>query len=173
MRGYVLFTKKVSLGEKEGDPMKRLSDEIVRFFNKQHYVIVTTVGSDGKPHSACKGVVKISRAGEIYLLDLYRGITSRNLEKNPRLSVTVVDEHRFKGYCLKGTGRIVKLEEVRPSLLRAWERRLSSRITHRIIKNIRGEKGHPRHPEALLPGPKYLIAVEVSEVIDLTPAHIG
>jgi len=153
--------------------VKRLSDEIIRFFNKQHYVIVTTVGSDGTPHSSCKGMVKISRGGEIYLLDLYRGGTSRNLGQNPRLSVTVVDEHHFKGYCLKGTGRIVKLEEAGPHILRAWERRLSSRITHRIIKNIQGEKGHPRHPEALLPGPKYLIAMEVSDVVDLTPAHIG
>ncbi len=153
--------------------MVKLSDEIIRFFNKQHYVIVTTVGGDGTPHSSCKGMVGISKGGKIYLLDLYRGGTSRNLEKNPRLSVTVVDELRFKGYCLKGTGRIVKLEEVKPSLLRSWERRLSSRISHRIIRNLHGEKGHPRHPEALLPNPKYLIAVEVSDVVDLTPAHIG
>jgi len=152
--------------------MRRLSDEIVRFINKQHYVIVATVGSDGVPHSSCKGVVKVSRDGEIYLLDLYRGRTSDNLQKNPRLSLTVVDEHRFKGYCLKGKGRMMKLEEVKPHILRTWERMISSRITHRIIKNIRGEKGHPRHPEALLPRPKYLIAMEVSEVIDLTPGHI-
>jgi predicted pyridoxine 5'-phosphate oxidase superfamily flavin-nucleotide-binding protein len=153
--------------------MKRLSDDIIRFFNRQRYVIVTTIGGDGVPHSSCKGIVRIGRDGEIYLLDLYKGRTSQNLERNPRLSITVVDEHHFRGYCLKGMGRKMKLDAVKPHILRTWERRLSSRITHRIIRNIRGEKGHPRHPEALLPRPRYLIAMEVSEVVDLTPAHIG
>jgi uncharacterized pyridoxamine 5'-phosphate oxidase family protein len=153
--------------------MKRLSDEVIRFFDRQHYTVVTTVGSDGIPHSSCKGLVKISRNGEVYLLDLYRGGTFRNLQKNPRLSVTAVDEHRFKGYCLKGTGRIVALDAVKPHVLRAWERRISSRITHRIIKSVQGQKGHPRQPEANLPEPQYLIAIKVWEIVDLTPGHIG
>ena len=153
--------------------MMRLSDEIIRFFNGQNYTVVTTVGGDGIPHSSCKGVVKINRNGEVYLLDLYRGGTFRNLRNNPRLSVTVVDEHHFRGYCLKGTGRIVALESVKPSILRAWEQRISSRITRRIIKSVQGQKGHPRQPEARLPGPQYLIAMEVQEIVDLTPGHIG
>lgn len=153
--------------------MKRLSNEIIRFFNRQHYTVVATVGDDGIPHSACKGIVKMGGNGEVYLLDLYKGATFRNLQKNPALSITAVDEHRFKGYCLKGTGRIVALDGVKPQILRAWERRLSSRITHRIIKSVQGQKGHPRQPEARLPKPQYLIAMGVREIVDLTPGHIG
>jgi hypothetical protein len=115
----------------------------------------------------------MSRNGEVHLLDLYKGGTFRNLQKNPAISITSVDEHRFKGYCLKGIGRIVALDGVKPNILRAWERRLSCRITHRIIKSVQGQKGHPRQPEANLPKPQYLIAMEVLEIVDLTPGHIG
>jgi len=53
-----------------------------------------------------------------------------------------------------------------------WEDKITSRISHRLLKNIHGEKGHAAHPEALLPGPAYLIAVDIRKVIDLIPTHI-
>jgi hypothetical protein len=134
--------------------------------------MLTTVGADGIPHSVCKGIVKMSARGEVYLLDLYRGKTYRNLTLNPRMSITVVDEHRFQGYCLKGRGRIVRAERMGPHIMREWQKKMHSRITQRIIRSVRGDKGHPRHPEALLPAPKYLIVMEVREIVDLTPGHI-
>ena len=57
-------------------------------------------------------------------------------------------------------------------ILKLWEDKITSRISHRLLKNIKGEKGHAAHPEALLPGPAYLIEVDVDEIIDLIPAHI-
>ena len=54
----------------------------------------------------------------------------------------------------------------------AWEERISGRITQRVLKNLRQEKGHPRHPEAALPKPKYLIAMDVEHIVDLTPHHL-
>jgi len=40
------------------------------------------------------------------------------------------------------------------------------------LRNIREEKGHPRHPEVFLPKPVYMIAIEVQEIVDLTPHHL-
>ena len=37
---------------------------------------------------------------------------------------------------------------------------------------MKGEKGHPEHPEALLPKPEYLIAMQVEDIIDLRPHHL-
>ena len=152
--------------------MNIISDDIKRFILAQHFIIVSTVGSDGIPHSSCKGIVKINTDGTIYLLDLYMGQTYENLTMNPSINLTAVDEHKFKGYCLKGTAEIVSSDKWKPDVLKAWEQRMASRITHRILKNLRGEKGHPKHPEAQLPRPKYLIAITVKEVIDLTPPQL-
>ena len=152
--------------------MNIISDDIKRFILAQHFIIVSTVGSDGIPHSSCKGIVKINTDGTIYLLDLYMGQTYENLTMNPSINLTAVDEHKFKGYCLKGTAEVVSSDKWKPDVLKAWEQRMTSRITHRILKNLRGEKGHPKHPEAQLPRPKYLIAITVKEVIDLTPPQL-
>lgn len=152
--------------------MKRLSDEIIRFFKSQSFVIVTTSDRDGTPHSACKGIVEINEEGLVYLLDLYRGRTLQNLQHNRRIAVTAVDEHKFKGFCLKGKGSIARAEELAPGIMHAWEEKITSRITQRVLKNLHEGKGHPRHPEALLPKPAYMIVMETEEAVDLTPHHI-
>ena len=149
--------------------MQRLSVDIVQFLQNQGCVVVSTIDSKGFPHNSCKGIVKIYHQGKIYLLDLYQARTYKNLKSNPHLSITAIDEHNFKGYCLKGKAEIIRKEDLKPEIIRAWEDRITSRITQRLLKNIREEKGHPAHPEALLPQPKYLIVMRVEEVVDLTP----
>lgn len=152
--------------------MKRLNDDIIHFFHNQGCVIVSTIDKHGFPHSACKGIVKISREGKIYMLDLYMAKTHNNLKTNPHMSITAIDEHKFVGYCLKGKGAILLDEEMKSGIIKDWENRITSRLTQRLLRNIREEKGHPRHPEVLLPKPEYMIVLEVQEVVDLTPRHL-
>ena len=80
--------------------MAKLPDDVVKFFHSQHFTIVSTVDPDGMPHISCKGIVQIDPDGTIYLLDLYTGKTRANLERNPAISLSAVDEHKFKGYSL-------------------------------------------------------------------------
>lgn len=152
--------------------MKRLHDDVVDFFKRQSFVIVTTLDADGTPHDSCKDIIRLSRDGRIYLLDLYTRSTFRNLERNPNMCVAQVDEHRFAGYCLKGRGKIVRIDKLRRQVHNIWQKKMSSRIVTRIIKDLKEEKGHPAQPEALLPRPEYMIVMDVTDIIDLTPAHI-
>jgi uncharacterized pyridoxamine 5'-phosphate oxidase family protein len=152
--------------------MKRLGEEISHFFRDQGFVIVNTIDQDGSVHSSCKGIVRISGNGKVYLLDLYRGRTYNNLRHNPNVSITVVDEYKFMGYCLKGKAKMIPQEKLDSRVILAWEKRIADRLTRRVIKNIREEKGRSRHPEALLPKPQYLIVMDVDEIIDLTPHNI-
>jgi uncharacterized pyridoxamine 5'-phosphate oxidase family protein len=152
--------------------MKRLNDDVINFFKKQSFVIVTTLDPDGTPHDSCKDVIRVSRDGRIYLLDLYMRRTYRNLQNNPNMCVAQVDEHRFWGYCLKGRGRVAKLDRLRTRVNAIWQQKVNARIVNRIIRNIHDEQGHPAQPESLLPRPEYMVIMDVTEVIDLTPAHI-
>jgi len=152
--------------------MSILTDEVKHFFQRQGYVVVSTFGRDENIHSSCKGIVSISQEDEIYLLDLYSGETQKNLKKNKKISVVGIDEHKFVGYCLKGKAEIVDNEEVSPEIVNVWKNKIASRVTNRILKQIKGEKGHPKHPEILMPHPKYMIVMKVEEVVDLTPAHL-
>ena len=152
--------------------MKRLNDEIINFFRAQGFVIVTSVDPDGTPHAACKGIVRISRDGRVYLLDLYLKRTFANLQSRPAISITAVDEHHFAGYCLKGRATIVPIKQLRPQIAKTWDQKITERITNRILKNLRAEPGHASHPEAQLPRPEYLIVVDVNDIVDLSPAHL-
>ena len=135
--------------------------------------MVATLDGSGYTHTSCKGIVDIDKNGRIYLLDLYKGKTFRNLKHNPKVSITAFDEHKFIGYCLKGTASIAESDTLEPRIYGLWENKITNRLTARLIRNIRGEKGHHRHPEVLLPKPKYLIVMEVKKVVDLTPRHIN
>ena|SRR3989338_3121719 len=146
-----------------------LSPAIIHFLQNQRFTIVSTIDKNGMPHASCKGIVNIDSEGRIYLLDLYKAKTYENLKQNPHISITAVDEHHFKGWCLKGKAKLIKRNRVQSHIKKAWEDKITSRIRHRIIRNIRGEKGHPRHPEVLLPNPEYMIAVDVKEIVNLAP----
>ncbi|HAZ10525.1 MAG: hypothetical protein A2047_02585 [Omnitrophica bacterium GWA2_41_15] len=146
--------------------------DIIQFFHKQHFVIISTIDEKGYPHNSCKGIVEIDESGRVYLFDLYMAKTYKNLKKNQLISITAVNEHKFVGYSLKGKAKIIPKNKVNKRILRLWEDKITSRITHRLLKNLQGEKGHTAHPEALLPRPAYLIAVDIDEVIDLIPSHI-
>jgi hypothetical protein len=150
-----------------------IAGEIVDFFHRQNYVIVSSFEQDGtRVHNSCKGIVRIEPEGRVYLLDLYLRRTYGNLSVNPAISITAVDEHSFTGYCLQGRARILDRDQADPEIVREWEQKITARISQRLVRNIRGEKGHGGHPEAKLPPPKYIIMIEVEGIIDLTPEHV-
>ena len=144
--------------------------DALNLIQKQGCVIVATIDENGYPHTSCKGVIAI-KDGELYLLDVYKARTFHNLQNNSRMSITFVDEHKYKGCCLKGKANIVDLDDIDPEIMHLWKDKISSRITSRIIKNVQGEKGHPDHPEATLPEPKYMIVMHVEKTVDLAPHH--
>jgi len=153
--------------------MLKLPPEVVSFFRGQGFVIVSTVDSQGRPHSSCKGIVEIDESGQIFLLDVYRAKTLENLKNNSNISITAVDEHRFKGYCLKGKAKSLDSESLNKEILDAWENRITGRVTQRVLKNIHGEKGHSHHPETQMPKPEYMIVMAVEEIVDLSPHNIS
>jgi len=150
----------------------KIPDNVINFLLNQGFVIISSIDNNGFPHAACKGIVSMTKEGKVYIFDLYRAQTLENLKKNPRASITAVDEHSFSGFCLKGRARALHDKELSDELVQAWDARITSRLTQRLLKNLHEEKGHPRHPEALLPNPEYLIEIEVEEIVDLTPKHL-
>jgi uncharacterized pyridoxamine 5'-phosphate oxidase family protein len=152
--------------------MKKLSPEIIQFFQNQGFVIVSTVDKSGFSHNSCKGIVKITNEDKIYLLDLYKARTYKNLKRNSKISITAVDEYQFKGYSLKGKARIIPGDKLSPEIIKLWGDKITRRVTKRIMKNIHEEKSLTHHAEVLLPQPEYMIMMEVKEIIDLTPYNL-
>jgi uncharacterized pyridoxamine 5'-phosphate oxidase family protein len=137
---------------------------------KQGYVIVATLDDMGRIHCSAKGIVGLEAEGRIYLIDLYKARTYKNLANNPIVSLTFVNEHQFAGYTLQGKAKIVEREDIADHIIEEWEEKVIQRISQRLIKNLQEGKQVAAHPEAAFPHPKYLIEVDVENIIDLAPS---
>ena len=147
--------------------MKQISAVIIDFLRTQDFVVVSSIDKSGFPHSSCKAIVKITSAGEIYLVDVYRGVTSENIKRNPQISISAVDEHKFIGYCLKGKAAKMQDDFISQEIIKNWEANITSRLAKRLLRNLAQGHGQRHHPEASLPRPKHLIVLEVEEIVDL------
>ncbi|MDD3375462.1 MAG: pyridoxamine 5'-phosphate oxidase family protein [Candidatus Omnitrophica bacterium] len=148
----------------------KLSKEIIDFFEKNHAVVVSTIDQKGAIHCSVKGLVGIGKTNKLFLTDLYLYRTFQNLKKNPVISVTALDEQRFKGYTLQGKAKIIQRSEIKKDIFNEWESRVVQRITKRIQKSVSTGSKSKKQFEAHLPiEPKYFIEVKIDNVIDLAP----
>ena len=152
--------------------MKQLSVTVIDFLRTQDFVIVSSIDQDGFPHTSCKAIVKIDPVGEIYLVDVYLGVTIENIERNPQISISAVDEHKFIGYCLKGKATKMPDNSISQEIIKTWEDNITSRLAKRLLKNLGQDQAQKHHPEASLPQPKHLIVLEVEQIVNLAPYHL-
>ena len=153
--------------------MKQISSAIIDFLRTQGFVIVSSIDKNGFPHSSCKDIVKLDPAGKIYLIDVYHGVTSENIERNQQISISAVDEHKFIGYCLKGKANKMPDDLISQEIIKAWEDKITSRLAKRLLRNLVQDQGQRHHPEASLPQPKHFIVLEVEEIVNLAPHHLS
>ncbi len=152
----------------------KLKREIVRLFEKQGFVIVSTIDDKGRIHCSAKGIVGIDEGGKVFVIDLYKYRTYKNLKKNSTVSITAVDENNFAGFTLQGDAKIVPREEIEEHIVQEWEKRIVRRISTRIIKSVQSDAKTRSHFEAELPThPKYLIEIDVKNIIDLSPPNLS
>ncbi len=150
----------------------KLNEDIIYFLSRQGYVIVSTLDKNEHIHCAAKGIVGIE-TDKIFVIDLFKNKTYKNLKLNPKVSVTAVNEHEFKGYTFQGQGKIIHHKDIADSIVKKWEDRIIERISSRMIKGVQKGVKSVRHFEAHLPHvPKYLIEIDIEHVIDLAPPSL-
>ena len=148
----------------------RIRQEIVDFFEKQDTVIVSTIDPLGRIHCSIKGIIGIRHSAKLLLIDLYCYHTFANLKKNPKISITAVDERLFKGYTLQGHAEIIPRDKMHEKTFQEWETRVVRRISKRVIESVKLGLKSKSHHEAQLPvHPKYLISVTIKNVVGLIP----
>ena len=151
-----------------------LPEKVVHFLGSQHFVIVSTIDFKGRIHCSAKGIVGIEKEGKVFIIDVYKNNTLRNLKKDSRVSITSVDEHKFMGFTLQGTAKIVLREDIEDRIVAEWENRILKRMTERITKSVHDGAKSKKHFEAQLPQqPKYLIEIDVENIIDLASPKVN
>lgn len=149
--------------------MTEIARDVELFLQKQDVMLVSTLDPKGSINTAAKGIARIdAQKGIIYIVDLYNGKTRHNLKENGIITISAVDYDRFKGWQIKGRGIEHESEETE-QIMSKWDQNITSRIAQRIIHNMRkGKKSTLKHSEKTFPKPKYIIEMQVEEIVDLS-----
>jgi predicted pyridoxine 5'-phosphate oxidase superfamily flavin-nucleotide-binding protein len=122
--------------------MAKVPKEVQEFLpGKMGWVATATL--DGVPNTTPKGSVQILDDEHLIFADLFSLKTRENLEKNPRVAVTVVDEKSAKGYQIKGVVELIA----------------SGPLYERMAEKL-------KQASAQLPPPKYVVKIAVDSVYD-------
>lgn len=126
--------------------MVTISDEVKQFVESQKVSYVATSSDKGKPNVSPKGTLRVVDDRTIAFCDLFSKKTHKNLQKNPWVAVSVVNEEELKGYQFVGTAE--EIEE--------------GPLFDRMEKEV-------TVPGKWAPTIKRVIKVDVKEMYDLAP----
>lgn len=87
--------------------MSVLSEPVQRFVREQRLGYVATVSDDGSPNVSPKGSLTVLDDHNLVFADVESPHTVRNLEKNPRVEINVVDPYLRKGYRFRGKATVL------------------------------------------------------------------
>jgi predicted pyridoxine 5'-phosphate oxidase superfamily flavin-nucleotide-binding protein len=122
--------------------MAKIPEEVQEFI-KNKMAWVATASPDGTPNTTPKGTVQVIDDEHLVFADLFSLKTRDNLQRNPKVAVTVVDEKKFKGYQFKGSVQLVE----------------SGPLFDQIAEQL---KKAPMQ----LPHPKYVVIIAVDSIYD-------
>ena len=115
----------------------------VQEFVKNKMAWVATASPDGVPNTTPKGTVQVLDDEHLIFADLFSLKTRDNLQKNPKVAVTVVDLEKYKGYQFKGSAQLVD----------------SGPVFDQVVEQL---KKAPMQ----LPNPKYVVVMTVDSIFD-------
>ncbi len=116
--------------------------EIFQHFleEKQNLKVVSVASCDphGKPNSAPKMLVDVKAPNLVFFIDYKFTQTFSNMQTNPWLSLSFMNDANFTGYRMTGTSVVLESGEEFEAAKKCWDKRVIAYETDRIIQRIRG-----------------------------------
>ncbi|HOX09416.1 MAG TPA: pyridoxamine 5'-phosphate oxidase family protein [Candidatus Omnitrophota bacterium] len=144
-----------------------IAKKINELIKDMDFVQMATCDMDGRPNVAPKFFLK-AEGGHIYMVDFVIGRTFRNLNINPKASISVVDYKNLTGYQVNGAVEILsegaEYEKAAKEFLDK-EIRLS---TKRIVEGVKKGERHNSF-EAAFPNRIVVFKVSIDEAVEICP----
>ncbi|MCF7916376.1 MAG: pyridoxamine 5'-phosphate oxidase family protein [Candidatus Omnitrophica bacterium] len=144
-----------------------LIKEALNFLKGKAFINVATCGESLRPNVAPKFLLKIEK-NCIYLIDYVRNTTLKNINNNPKISISSINLDTLKGYQINGEAEIVKKEQgsVYKELLKEYEKKQIDLSTKRLIGALHDQKKSSNY-EAEFPKKVAIIKVKVNEAVSI------
>jgi uncharacterized protein len=117
----------------------KLTAEMQALVRAQKLAYVATVGPDGEPNLSPKGTTTVWDDDHLVFADLRSPHTIRNLRRDPRVELNVVDIFRRRGYRFRGTAEIFDRGERFEAFVRFFSpqvERAQERIRHVVLISV-------------------------------------
>lgn len=147
---------------------KLLTEPILELLSVREFISVASADFDGRPNVAPKFILTVEDDC-IYLVDYVIGRTYRNIETNPRVSLSTVDIRTLVGYQLNGNVEMISQGPVYDELLKKMHDKQISFSTKRIIEGVRRQRTH-EHFELTFPEKVIIFKIKIEEVVEIGPS---
>ncbi len=140
---------------------------IEALLKETRFLDVATCDFSGRPNIAPKFFLKIE-GNKLYLVDYTLAKTYQNLQKNPRVSLSLMDLDSLTGYQINGVATLVKRGKEFCDCVAQLEEKEVRYSVQRVIEAVRRERRH-EHFEVALPKRVVIIRVGVRDIAEITP----
>jgi predicted pyridoxine 5'-phosphate oxidase superfamily flavin-nucleotide-binding protein len=145
------------------------SEQITCLLDEKPLAYIATADNIKKPNISLKGIIDYNKdKGIIYFLDLFSKKTRTNLKINKQISIAVVNEKSVSAFQFKGTTEMINNGPLFEKYAENWDEKQTDAFREEINWNFLTSFSNAAK-EILLPAPKYLVKVTVTEIINLAP----
>jgi len=144
-----------------------INKSIKALIESREFISAASCDLDGRPNAAPKFLLKIE-AGYIYLVDYVLGQTFRNLQVNPRVSLSFLDNNTLMGYQINGKVEIIDSGQEYAEALKDLERKEIDLSATRIIDGVMKGQVHKAY-EIAASEQFVILKVKVEETVQIHP----
>ena len=120
---------------------KLFTKEIIDFLGHQMFLFIGTSDKRGRPHTSAKPLLKIED-NYIYLVDFVVGRTYKNIKRNPKISLSAINENKVIGYQLYGKAEVVEKGNEFRGLAQEMSRKQIKLATERVVQGVRKSRSN-------------------------------
>ncbi len=140
---------------------------LIVLLQKADFISVGTSDENGQPSVASKFLLKVE-GKNIYLVDLIKGKTWRNLRYNPIISLSVMDEDNLRGYQINGAVSVLESGKEFDLLMLEFSEKQVTFATNKIIAGVQQMKPH-RGLGLTAHKAEVFYKISVSEALEIGP----
>ena len=144
-----------------------ITENVKEFLENQEFINIATSDFTGCPNVAPKFLLKIED-DYIYLVDYVMGRTYRNIEINPKVSISTVNVDTLTGYQINGKAQIIEQGAAYENFIEEFRKRQIQFSVMRIIAGVQKEAKHKTF-ETNLPERIAVFKIKVEEVVEIVP----
>ena len=138
-----------------------------KLLTSRTFISVATADLKGQPNAAPKFILSADDKF-VYLADYTCGVTWDNLQRNPRISMSLSDINELKGYKINGAVEIIKDGPRYAELAKIFEERKVALSVERVISGVQKQKKHKSF-ELGIPASFVVFKVKIEEVVEINP----